>query len=345
MQCAVNGRRRAVSGQRCAVGVLLIASDILWDMHIYLHPAMMDHDTGPIHPERPDRLRPLWTDLEAAAACGGVEMVQAREAAVEEIALLHSPRYVEEVREASQIGRGVLHSADNPVSPGTFRAALLAAGAALQAVDDVMEGRARNAFCVVRPPGHHSRRARAMGFCFFNNIALAAQHLRTKWNLKKIAILDWDAHHGNGTQEFFYSTSEVLFISLHGEPSLTWPGTGFAEERGEGEGLGFNLNLPMPGDVSDTEYQRVFMEQALPAVEAYRPEFLLVSCGFDPHREDPLVPNMSLGDETFTRMMDDTSALAKRFCLGRLVVMFEGGYNPEVVRRLGMEVVYRMGDV
>jgi len=311
-------------------------------MNIYLHTAMLEHDTGPVHPERPGRLRPLWRDVEQAAGRGKVELVQAREATPEEIALLHSPGYMEEVREASRIGHGLLHSEDNPVSPGTFKAALLSAGAALQAVDDVMEGRSGNGFCVVRPPGHHARKARAMGFCFFNNIALAAQRLRSRWNLKKVAILDWDAHHGNGTQEFFYSTSEVLFVSLHGEPSLTWPGTGFAQERGEGESLGFNLNLPMPGGVSDADYQKIFMEKALPAIDAFAPEFLLVSCGFDAHKDDPLVPNLSLSDETFIRMMDETSALANRLCAGRLVVLLEGGYNPEVIRRLGMEVVRRM---
>jgi len=162
-----------------------------------------------------------------------------------------------------------------------------------------------------------------MGFCFFNNIALAAQRLRSKWNLKRIAVLDWDAHHGNGTQEFFYPTSEVLFVSLHGDPLLTWPGSGFTHERGRGEGEGFTLNLPLPGGVSDAGYQHVFMEKALPALEAYAPEFLLVSCGFDPHREDPLVPNLSLADESFARMMDESSALAGRHCKDRLVVIFE----------------------
>ena len=313
------------------------------DMHIYLHPAMLDHDAGPVHPERPERLRPLWRDLEEASRRGEIALVEAREAAPVEIAQLHTPGYIEEVREAGRIGHGVLHTEDNPVSHGTFKAALLAAGAALQAVDDVMEGRTQSAFCAVRPPGHHARKARAMGFCFFNNIALAAQCLRSKWNLKRVAVLDWDAHHGNGTQESFYSTPEVLFVSLHGDPLFTWPGTGFERERGQGEGEGFTLNLPMPDGVSDAEYQRTFMDQALPAMSAYAPEFLLVSCGFDPHKDDPLVPNLSLADETFTRMMDEAKVLAKRHCAGRLAVILEGGYNPEVIRRLGMEVVRRMG--
>jgi len=322
-------------------GLILVCYE---EMRVYLHPAMLDHDTGPVHPERPARLRPLWRGLEEAAGRGEAELIEAREATPEEIASLHAPDYVEEVREASRIGHGLLHSQDNPVSTGTFRAACLAAGACLQAVDDVMEGRAKSAFCAVRPPGHHSRRSRAMGFCFFNNIALAAQRLRSKWNLKRIAILDWDAHHGNGTQEFFYDTPEVLFISLHGDPPITWPGSGFAHERGRGEGEGFTLNLPMPDGVSDDTYQRVFMEKALPVLEAYDPEFLLVSCGFDPHREDPLVPNLALADETFTRMMDEASALAGRHGAGRLAVIFEGGYDPDVIQRLGMEVVHRMGE-
>jgi acetoin utilization deacetylase AcuC-like enzyme len=316
---------------------------MLWGMRIYLHSAMLDHDPGPAHPENPGRLLPLWRDLEGAALRGDVELVQAREAAPEEIALLHDPAYIEEVENASRIGQGLLHSEDNPVSAGTFRAARLAAGAAIQAVDDLMEGTSKRAFCVVRPPGHHARQSRAMGFCFFNNAALAAQRLRSRWSLKRIAVLDWDAHHGNGTQELFYRTSEVFFLSLHGDPGLTWPGTGFSEERGREDGEGFTRNLPMPGGVTDADYLRLFMEKALPAVENYQPEFLLVSCGFDPHREDPLVPNLSLDDATFLRMMEETSALANRCCAGRCVILLEGGYNPEVIRRLGMEVVRRMG--
>ena len=305
-------------------------------MIVYHHPDAFLHDTGLAHPERPGRLVPLVNALETGTRAGGWEMVAPAEASPDDLALLHDPAYIEEVRTASARGLAHLHTLDCPVSPGTWRAALLAAGAAIEGAAAVMAGEASSALSILRPPGHHARRNRAMGFCYFNGAALAAQALIARHGLERVAILDWDAHHGNGIQEAFYDTDRVLYASLHGHPATTWPGTGHARERGTGAGEGFTLNVPIEPGTDDAEYRRRFGAFVLPALEQYRPQFLVVSCGFDAHREDPLVPELALGDETFLFMFRETTALARRVCRGRMAVILEGGYNPAVVERLGL---------
>ncbi len=304
-------------------------------MWIYHHPDAFSHFTGPGHPERPERLAPLIETLEARARAGEWEIVAPGEASLGDLTLLHAEPYIGEVRRTAGGGLSHLHTADCPVSPGTWRAALLAAGAAVEAAAAVMEGKTACALSVLRPPGHHARRERAMGFCFFNGAALAAQALLARHGLKRVAVLDWDAHHGNGTQEFFYATDRVHYASLHGHPSVTWPGTGHARDRGTGVGEGYTLNVPMEPGVDDAEYQRRFVETVLPALEAASPEFLIVSCGFDAHRDDPLVPNLALGDATFRFLFRETAAWARRVCGGRMAAILEGGYDPAVVERLG----------
>jgi acetoin utilization deacetylase AcuC-like enzyme len=311
-------------------------------MLVYHHPDAFLHDTGPAHPERPGRLAPLVEALEERARAGDWAMAEPAEALPEDLVLLHDRGYVEEVRAAAAWGLAHLHTLDCPVSPGTWRAALLAAGAAVQGAEAVASGKARSAFSILRPPGHHARRAWAMGFCYFNGAALAAQALRTRHGLERVAVLDWDAHHGNGTQEFFYDTARVLYASLHGHPATTWPGTGHARERGAGEGEGTTLNVPIEPGTDDQEYRRRFAEIVLPALEAYRPEFLVVSCGFDAHGEDPLVPELALNNETFHFMFQETVALARRACGGRMLAVLEGGYNPAVVERLGIALAEAM---
>jgi len=304
-------------------------------MLVYHHPDALLHDTGPGHPEGPGRLILLLGVLEEGARAGKWKLVEPVGASPEDLALLHDEAYAGEVRTAAARGRSHLHSPDCPVSPGTWRAALLAAGAAVQGAEAVAAGRAPCALSVLRPPGHHARRARAMGFCFFNGAALAPKALLDRRGLERVAILDWDAHHGNGTQEFFYGTDRVLYASLHGHPATTWPGTGHAREWGEGAGEGYTLNVPIEPGVDDGEYQRRFAEVVLPALEGYRPEFLIVSCGFDGHRLDPLVPDLALDDGTFHFLFRETLALAERVCGGRMAVILEGGYDAEVVGRLG----------
>jgi acetoin utilization deacetylase AcuC-like enzyme len=203
---------------------------------------------------------------------------------------------------------------------------MLAAGTAVQAVDDVMAGRIDNAFCAVRPPGHHAERHMSLGFCLFNNIAVAAQHLIDDHGLTRVLILDWDVHHGNGTQHTFEADPRVLFISLHGHPGIVYPGTGYAHERGKGPGEGFTINIPMLPPSSDSEWHLAFAEKVLPAADRFRPEFVLVSCGFDAHRLDPLAP-LELSTDIFGWMTDRALELARTHGHGRLVSLLEGGYH------------------
>ncbi len=296
------------------------------------------HQVSPFHPEKPERIIPLKEELEKIR---GVEFIKPKPLSEEDISILHSPSYIKEFKEA--IGKyPYLHTTDCPLSLGTYRAALISASGAILAVDGMMEGKTRGVFSILRPPGHHALKNKAMGFCYFNNIALAAIHLVNKWKLKRVCIIDWDAHHGNGTQEIFYETSKVFYTSLHGHPLITYPGTGFSEERGKGEGEGYTLNFPLFPEVDDDEILRIFKEKLLPPLEKYKPEFCLISCGFDGHKEDPLVPNLNFSDELFEKFFEETLNFAKNICNGRVGFILEGGYNPEVVKRLGLKLVKKI---
>jgi acetoin utilization deacetylase AcuC-like enzyme len=211
-----------------------------------------------------------------------------------------------------------------PISTGSYRAALAAAGAVLDAVDAVLEGRVRNAFCAVRPPGHHALKDRAMGFCIFNNIAVAAIYLRQKHGIPRVLIVDWDVHHGNGTQAAFYDDPSVFYFSVHQSPF--YPGTGSAEEKGEGPAVGTKLNVPLAAGSGDVEMDRAFAEKLEPAALAFRPGFILVSAGFDAHKDDPLggLAATSSGYAGLTRRV---KTIAERSCGGRMVSVLEGGYD------------------
>jgi acetoin utilization deacetylase AcuC-like enzyme len=227
---------------------------------------------------------------------------------------------------AEHAGSGGLfqEDADTVGSPATYDAALHAAGAVLNAVDAVMEGRAANAFCAVRPPGHHAERDRAMGFCFFNNVAIAARHLRDRHRLRRIAILDWDVHHGNGTQNAFYADPGVFYFSVHQFPH--YPGTGRRSERGIAGGAGFTLNVPLRAGSGDEDYRRVFSGELRPAMDNFRPDFILISAGFDAHRDDPL-SEMLLTEAGFRDLTDAVLDMAARYAEDRIVSVLEGGYN------------------
>jgi acetoin utilization deacetylase AcuC-like enzyme len=202
----------------------------------------------------------------------------------------------------------------------------LAAGGVVNAADAVARGEAGRAFCAVRPPGHHAERSNAMGFCFFNNVAIAAEYLRHQHGIERIAILDWDVHHGNGTQHYFEADPNVFFCSIHQHPDTLYPGTGYAEERGTGAGMGATLNVPMAPGSGDEEYRRAFETTILPALDRFRPEFLLISAGFDAHRADPL-GHIKLSTEMFGWMTLHAMELARRHCGGRIVSVLEGGYD------------------
>ena len=286
------------------------------------HPLCVEHDTGPGHPERPDRLRAVRQRLEASQLLQELDVREPRAALAAELERLHSPQHVARVRAACARAPAALDG-DTTVSERSFDAALRAAGGVLEACERVVAGAWQNAFCAVRPPGHHAERERAMGFCLFNNVALAAAALRAS-GIERVAILDWDVHHGNGTQHLFERDPSVYYASLHQWP--LYPGTGAADERGVGAGEGATLNCPQPPGSGDAEWLDALEQEILPELERFRPEFVLVSAGFDAHRLDPL-SGTSLTEAGYRRMSARMLELARAHAGGRLVSVLEGGYH------------------
>lgn len=287
---------------------------------LYSHRACEGHDPGPGHPECPARLVAIRETLEAPE----FSALERREAPLgdpDRIALAHPRQYVDAILAAiPEEGYGELDG-DTTVSPGSREAALRAAGALVAAADAVMAGDARNAFCAVRPPGHHAEIARAMGFCLFNNVAIAAMHLRDRHGLKRIAVVDFDVHHGNGTQAIFWNHPDLLFASTHQMP--LYPGTGSSEESGCAGNI---VNAPLPPYAGSAEFRKAMERMVLPAVSEFSPEFLLISAGFDAHTDDPLA-NLNFRDDDYTWATAQLMALAEEHCQGRLVSTLEGGYN------------------
>lgn len=289
---------------------------------LVLDPVFERHRTEPGHPEAPARIRMLRQTLAPEAA--SCLAIQPRAATLEEVALAHHPHSIEAV--LRQIEEGVEELAGGDVSVGreSGHIALLAAGSVIEAIRAVLENRAHNAFCAVRPPGHHARPAAPMGFCIFNNVAIGARYALRQAGLERVAIVDWDVHHGNGTQEIFWSDGSVLFFSTHQWP--WYPGTGLASERGEGAGEGKIVNCPLPAGADGEDVIGAFRERLLPALASFRPELLLISCGFDSRVDDPL-GQLRLSDADFaalTRLMLEQAA---KYCDGRCVSVLEGGYN------------------
>ena len=288
------------------------------------HEAYLKHDTGPTHPERPERLRAILTRLEHTGLLQKLRRIAPSPAPMKWLTTIHTEEYVREVERSCREGRRFLHSADTPICPESYEVALLAAGGVLSAIDAVVAGEVRNAFCAVRPPGHHALRNRAMGFCLFNNVAIGARYAQQKHKLKKVLIVDWDVHHGNGTQAAFYDDPTVLYFSVHQYPF--YPGTGAASERGSGPGEGYTLNAPLPAGSGDDEFVRAFEDMLKPRAFEFAPDFVLISAGFDAHTDDPL-GSMNVSTGAYAKLTRIVTDIAERCCSGRVVSLLEGGYN------------------
>ncbi len=288
------------------------------------HPVCLKHDMGPGHPERPERLTAIEGWLAKRGLFDHLEKVTPGPAAREWITTVHTPAYVDFLTQHSPASKRIALDGDTSMGPHSLEAATLAAGGVLAAIDDVVSRRLDHAFCSVRPPGHHAEAGRAMGFCLFNNIAIGARYAQRRHGVEKVCIIDWDVHHGNGTQHSFEEDPSVLYVSVHEYPH--YPGTGSAEERGVGRGKGTILNCPMEAGCGDEEYLSVFGKTVAPSVRAFGPDLILVSAGFDAHRDDPLA-RMEVTEAGFGGMTAVVRDLADLCCAGRLVSALEGGYN------------------
>lgn len=312
------------------------------------------HHTGPHHPETPDRLRAIMMAVRQAGlvtsplpcrplACDFGILPQAttpllelppRHAHEDDVLLVHPPRHLQRVQQRCAEG-GYLDEGDTPVGPGSYEAAMTAVGMVLACCDAVSEGRIKRAFAAVRPPGHHAEVNASMGFCLFSNIAIAARHLLERRGFRRVAIFDFDVHHGNGTQAIFAADPQVFYASIHEDPHSCFPHTGYEWERGVGAGRGTTLNCPVPIGSGDSLHVQLLDERIIPALEAFRPEILLLSAGFDGHMRDPLA-ELRLSEEGYASMTQRLVSFACDYCGGRIISVLEGGYD---LRALGRCVV------
>lgn len=291
----------------------------------YLYnPVYLKHKTGLGHPEKPERLSAINTAIISASFFKDLLLIHPSSPDQKYIEMIHPRSYIERVKNEIESGTSFLDSMDTAVSPESFEVALLAVGGSLNMCDAIMNEKAQNGFCAIRPPGHHAEKNYAAGFCIFNNIAIAAKYLQERHGLKKIAIVDWDVHHGNGTQHSFERDNTIFYISLHQYPH--YPGTGDASEEGIGKGKGFTLNIPMNAGSGDAEYLSAFKNRILPALDSFKPEILLISAGFDAHRSDPL-SSIRISSETFSEFTRMLMTIAKKHSHGRVIAFLEGGYN------------------
>jgi len=307
-------------------------------------PRYLEHNPGPRHPESAKRLKVMMEALRSShlidnTKCRLFEPDPARE---EDVELVHHPDYVNLVKRVSSSGGGLLDLGDTEISPESYEVALYAVGGGLKAVDLVLAKKVENAFAFVRPPGHHAGPYTASGFCVFNNIAVAATYLLRRRDLERVLILDVDAHHGNGTQEVFYDTDKVLFVSLHQDPR-GFPGTGFVDEIGEKDGLGYKVNFPFPFGTGDVPYEKAFTQVITPIVEQYKPQFMLVSAGFDGHFSDT-VASLALTIKGYMKTFQHIMGYSC-LCGGKLAVLLEGGYNLNVIGKLAEGAVSTMAGV
>jgi acetoin utilization deacetylase AcuC-like enzyme len=290
------------------------------------HSCFVNHDTGPGHPERPDRIRAVEKVL-SHEMFAALKREEAPEADYEAIERVHPPAYVEAIRDAAPDNGLVYLDGDTPMSPGTLTAARRGAGAAIRAVDAVMGGEAKNAFCGIRPPGHHAEPSRAMGFCFFNSAAIAAHHARAKHGIERVAVVDFDVHHGNGTQAAFWEERNMFYASTHQMP--LYPGSGYRRETGIANNI---VNAPLVAGDGGSQFRAAFRDRVLPELSDFEPDLLIISAGFDAHRDDPLA-NLELVEDDYGWVTLELAEIAHKKCQGRIVSLLEGGYDLAALAR------------
>lgn len=292
------------------------------------------HDTGPYHPEAPDRLSIIFSGLEQSGLLSKLVRLEGSMAEMKWIELVHDKAYVERFKSVCKAGRRSFESEDNQLCYQTYDIARLAVGGILEATKQVMEGALDNAFCAVRPPGHHAEIDRPMGFCYFNNVAIAARYIQSKFGIQRVGIMDFDVHHGNGTQNIFESDPSVFYYSIHEHPSFAFPGTGRAFEKGSGEGTGFTRNYPVLPGQGDAEYKSVIDNDFIPLFDQFGPQVLLISAGFDAHADDDM-SGINLSSDGFSYIMERLVETANKHADGRIISILEGGYSlkrlPELV--------------
>ncbi len=295
---------------------------------LYTDPIFLKHDTGR-HPETANRLRSITNRLKETGLDKKCKAGTYQPLTEEVVAKVHSAKQIMGIKQLAEHGGGHVDP-DTVVCPDSFKVALAASGACVAAVEAVLKGTAKNALCLVRPPGHHATPTRSMGFCLFNNIALAAHHARTAHQLTKILIVDWDVHHGNGTQDIFYENPEVLFFSIHRYGNGFYPGTGAENETGRGKGLGFTINAPIRYGTRRSDYHDRFKKALAKAADKIKPDLVLVSAGFDAHAKDP-IGSLDLEVEDFAILTREVLEVAKTHSKGRLLSCLEGGYHLEAL--------------
>lgn len=292
---------------------------LIYDSHF------LEHDTGPQHPENPQRLNVIINALQADQKLWQtLRQVTPQPATINDILRCHTPELIETVKEYCTQGELNYIDADTVVCAKSFDIALLAAGAGLIAVDQLLTEKTSNAFCLVRPPGHHATINQAMGFCLFNNIAIAARYAQTHYGVKKILIIDWDVHHGNGTQDIFYDDPSVFYFSTHQYPF--YPGTGAADEIGAGKGKGTTLNVPLASGTSAQQHRTLFSQSLTTILKKFHPDLILISAGFDARKYDPLA-NLNLSDQDYIEMTQEVMNIAHQYCNDKIISFLEGGYN------------------
>lgn len=306
------------------------------------HDTFVEHVMSLSHPESPERLRSSLSSIRAAGLLDdqNVNLLTPKKAPLDEVYLLHGKEYLEGVRAKSEKGGGI-YTMDTSVNSYTYDAALFAAGGGIDAVDRIMRKDSRNAFVLCRPPGHHAEYEKAFGFCFINNVAVAAKHLLEKHDVERVMIVDYDAHHGNGTQRSFYSSRDVLYVGLHQDGRTLFPGSGFVNEIGTGEGEGYTVNLAMYPGAGDSSYDDAFSQVLEPIAKSYNPDFILVSVGYDGHFRDPLT-NLGLTTSGFAMMNSRLKKMAASFADGRIVCFLEGGYNLEVMGMCSLNLLQEL---